>query len=262
MSWDDIRAGNPVKQTLAAGGSSLGAFVRLGSVEAVEICGHAGCDFVIIDAEHSPIGWERTQAMIIAAEATGTVPILRVSNWTRDLITRGLDAGAHGIMVPQVETGEAAAQAVAATRYGPGGTRGTAGNRRATYGLRMPLAEYIAASNSSTLVVLQIESVAAVENVDAIAGVDGVDALLVGLTDLSVDLDEPGNWDHPTVAAYVDRVIAACEGRGIAFGVPVATSAMARDYLARGARFVAAGDTGLFSQSLTRFLEEVGPSNT
>ncbi len=112
MSWDDIRTGNPVKDKLASGGTSIGSFIRVNSIEIVEICAHAGCEFVIIDTEHSPVGWERTQAMILAAEAAGTVPILRVSNWSRDLVTRGLDSGAHGIMVPQIETAETAAGGV------------------------------------------------------------------------------------------------------------------------------------------------------
>ena len=132
MSWDDLRDGNPLKRTLASGGTVVGSFVRMSSVEVTEICAHAGCDFVIIDMEHAPVTWERAAAMVIAAEAAGTVPILRVSNWSRDLITRALDAGAHGVMLPQIDTAAAARDAVGATRYGPGGTRGTAGNRLST----------------------------------------------------------------------------------------------------------------------------------
>ena len=261
MTWNDIRLGNPVKDSLAAGGTSVGTFMRVNSIEIVEVSAHAGCDFVIIDTEHSPVGWERIQTMIIAAEAAGTVPILRVSNWSRDLITRGLDAGAHGIMVPQVETAEVAAAAVAATRYGPEGTRGTAGNRRATYGLRMPLNEYTDAANASTFVSLQIESVAAVHNVDAIASVPGIDVLLVGLADLSVDLGLSGNWNHPLVMEHVDRIIEACEAHNIAFGVPAPTAELATHYLERGARFIAAGDIGLFAQAMKGFLAEVKSSS-
>ena len=235
--------------------------MRVNSIEMVEICAHAGCEFVIIDAEHSPVGWERTQAMIIAAEAAGTVPILRVSNWSRDLVTRGLDAGAHGVMIPQIETVEAAAAAVAATRYGPDGTRGTAGNRRATYGLRMSLDEYTAAANASTLVSLQIESVEGVENVEEIAAVPGIDVLLVGLADLSVDLGIAGDWNDPLVLGHVDRILAACKANGVAFGVPTPGADLANFYIRRGARFIAAGDMALFANSITRFLEEVRPSS-
>jgi len=260
VSWIDIRDGNPVKEVLAAGGTSIGSFIAANSVEMVEICAHAGSDFVIIDNEHAPAGWQRTQAMLIAAEAAGTVPFLRVSNWSRDLITRGLDSGAHGIMVPQVETAEVAAAAVAATRYGPDGTRGTAGNRRATYGLRMSLREYTEAANASTLVALQIESVTAVDNVDAIAAVAGIDVLFVGLADLSVDLGLTGDWDHPHLVDHVDRIIAACAAHGIAFGVPTPNAELAGHYIERGARFVAALDLPLFARSMHRFFEVTRPS--
>lgn len=260
MGWTDIRDGNPVKDKLAAGGTAIGAFIRTNSLEMVEISAHGGCEFLIIDNEHSPVGWERTQAMMIAAEAAGTVPIIRVPNWSRDLITRGLDAGAHGVMIPQVETAEAAAAAVAATQYGPHGTRGTAGNRRATYGLKMPLNAYTEASNRSTLVILQIESVRAVQNVEAIAATDGVDALLVGLADLSVDLGLDGAWHHTTVLEHVQRILDACDANGIAFGVPATGAEMAADYIRKGTRLIAVGDVPLYAASVKSFFEEVHSS--
>ena len=261
MGWQDLRAGNPVKDGLEAGGTVFGSFVRMSSVEVTEACAHAGCDFVIIDTEHAPATWAQQSAMIIAAEAAGTVPILRVSNSSRDLITRGLDAGAHGIMVPQIETTDAAAAAVAATRYGPDGTRGVATNRRSGYGLKMSYPEYLEASNRSTLVVLQIESRAAVEQVDAIAALPGIDCLFVGLADLSVDLDVPGAWDDPTLATHVERIITACRRNEIAFGLPVPTSEIALRWMERGARFIATGDIGIFATAMRSFLEEVRSSS-
>jgi len=260
MGWTDIRDGNPVKDKLGAGGTTIGAFIRTSSIEIVEISAHAGCEFLIIDTEHSPVGWERVQAMIIAAEAAGAVPILRVPNWTRDLISRGLDAGAHGIMIPQVETAAAAAEAVAATRYGPHGTRGTAGNRRATYGLRMPLSAYTEAANRTTLVVIQIESVAGVANAMEIAAVDGIDVILVGLADLSVDLGLDGAWHHQTVLDEVQKIIDACHANGVAFGIPATDAEMSADYIRKGTRFIAVGDIPVYAKALKGFLEEVHSS--
>ena len=226
-------------------------------MEATETCAHAGCDFVIIDAEHSPVSWQQQAAMIIAAEAAGSVPVLRVSNWSRDLISRGLDAGAHGVMIPQVETVEAAQSAVAATVYGPGGTRGVAGNRRSGFGLKIPYPEFVEASNRSTLVMLQIESVAAVERVDEIAAVPGIDSLVVGLADLSADLAVPGDWDNPTLIEHVSQIITACEVNGVAFGVPVPNQAQAARWMDRGARVIAVSDIGMLAQGLQSLLREV-----
>ncbi len=261
MSWDDLRTGNPLKRSLGAGETVVGSFVRMSAVESAEICAHAGCDFVIVDMEHAAVSWERAAAMVVAAEAAGTVPILRVSNWSRDLITRALDAGAHGVMVPQVETAAAARDAVAATRYGPGGTRGTAGNRRSGYGLRIPVAEYVKTANEATFVAVQVESVAAVENVEQIAAVEGLDCVFLGLTDLSVDLDVPGDWWHPSLVAHVDRVMEACATNDVAFGIPTPGLDLAREYVSRGARFIAAGDTGLFARAMQAFVEGVRSSS-
>jgi len=259
MAVSDIRDGNPVKERLASGETVVGCFARMGS-EVVEIAAFAGCDFVIVDNEHSPLGWERTAAMLLAAESAGTVPLLRVPNSSRDLITRALDSGAHGVMVPQVETADTAAAVVAATIYGPGGVRGTAGNRRTGFGLRIPLQEYVDAANRSTLVVVQVESVAAVDHAAQIAAVPGIDCVFIGLSDLSVDLDLAGQWDHPVVAEHVDNVLAACTASGVAVGVPVVTSAMGREYMKLGARFIATGDVTVFGRAMQAFVEGVKPS--
>jgi len=261
MSWADLRNGNPVKDTLQRGGTVVGSFVRMSSVEVAEVCAHAGCDFVIIDMEHAPVTWERAAAMVTAAEAAGTVPLLRVSTWSRDLITRALDAGAHGLMIPQVETAAVTRSIVAATRYGRGGTRGTASNRRSGFGMRIPLDEYVAVANRSVFVSVQVESVAAVSNVEEIAAVEGLDCVFVGLSDLSVDLGVPGDWLHPRLVEHVERVIAACEVGGVAFGLPTPSIEFARDYVDRGARFIATGDVGILAGAMQEFVREVRPSS-
>lgn len=261
MGWEDVRDGNRLKHALAGGQTVVGAFVRMSAVEAAEVCAHAGCDFVITDAEHAAVSWSQAMAMMIATEAAGSVPIMRVSNWSRDLITRALDAGAHGVMVPQVETAEVAAAAVAATRYGPGGTRGTAGSRRNGFGLRMAYGEYVEAANAATAVILQVESMAAVENVDAIAAVPGIDCLFIGLTDLSVDLGVAGQYDAPEVDAAVDRVLSAGVANGVAIGVPTTSVEMAHGYLARGVRLVATGDSGLLGKAVRAYVEGVRSSS-
>lgn len=250
-----------MKERLADGEVVVGVFTRMPSVEAVEIAAHAGCDFVIIDNEHTPVGWDRTQALLLAAEAAGTVPVLRVPNFNRDNITRGLDSGAHGVMVPQVESAEVARSCVAATVYGPGGTRGAATSRGSGWGARMPFAEYTEAANRATLVIIQVETAAGVAAVDAIAAVPGIDCVFIGLSDLAVDLGVAGQLDAGSVAEAVDRVIAACQANGVAIGVPVVDAEMAARLHARGARFLAAGDAGLFGRAVTSFVREVRPSS-
>ena len=260
VGFVDIRDGNPLKTTLARGGTAVGMFLRLPGLELAELCGHAGCDFLLIDMEHSTITWEQASAMVVAAESAGTVPVLRLSNPARDLITRALDIGAHGIMVAQVDSPDVARAVVAATRYGSGGTRGTAGSRRSGFGLKIPLGEFTEAANRATFVSVQIESIQAVREARAIAAVPGIDCMLAGLSDLTVDLGVSGQWDHPSVVAHAMEIQAACEAHGIAFGVPAPDLDFAAAYLARGARLIAAGDVGLFGRAIRSFVEGVRTS--
>lgn len=260
MGFVDIRDGNPLKRTLSGGGVAVGMFLRLPGMELAELCAHAGSDFVLLDMEHSTITWEQAAAMALAAESAGAVPVLRLSNPARDLITRALDVGAHGVMVAQVETAETARAVVAATRYGSGGTRGTAGSRRSGFGLRMPLGEFTEAANRATFVSVQIESVEAVRNAGSIASVPGVDCILAGLSDLTVDLGVSGEWDHPSVVSCAMEIKAACDDNGVAFGVPAPDIGFATRYLDRGARLIVTGDVGLFGRAMRSFVEGVRQS--
>ncbi|MBS1879477.1 MAG: hypothetical protein JST31_08190, partial [Actinobacteria bacterium] len=110
---------NSTKAKLRNGETVLGTFVFLGDPAVVEIAALAGFDFVIIDSEHAPRGPEAIEGMIRAAEARGITPIVRVSRTDEKEILRALESGAQGIIVPQLESGEQAAEAVAATRYPP-----------------------------------------------------------------------------------------------------------------------------------------------
>jgi 2-keto-3-deoxy-L-rhamnonate aldolase RhmA len=260
MEWHDVRSGNEVKRRLQSGGPVAGAFVRIPAVEIVEMLAHGGSDFVILDTEHTPVGWETVAAMVLAADASGTVPILRVPSGSRDIISRALDTGAHGVMVPQVEDAATAAVAVTATRYGPGGSRGAAGTRRMGYGMKMGYPEYVAAANDSVLTLLQIETQAGVDSIESIVAVGGIDCIFVGLTDLSVGLGHPGEYHHPDVETAVERVLSVCNEARIPVGVPASSVAMAAEYVARGVRLVAGSDMGMFGPAARGFLEGVRAS--
>jgi 2-keto-3-deoxy-L-rhamnonate aldolase RhmA len=257
MGWHDLREGNPVKAALAAGMTAIGTFIQMPTIGTVEICAHAGCDFLIIDTEHTAVDWEGTSAMVVAAEAAGTTSIVRLPTWGRERITRALDIGADGVMIPQVEDGSVTREVVAATRYGPTGTRGAATNRNSGFGMKMPFSEYIEAANRSVLVIVQIESVEGVKKANEIASVDGVDCIFVGLSDLSVRLGVPGDMEAPALLGAVDAVRMACDRHGRALGVPVGSAAMALAFRERGARLFATGDLGVLAKGMRQFIEEV-----
>ena len=257
MGWRDIRDGNPVKEALGAGRSVVGCFLRSPSIEIAEVCAHAGCQFVLIDLEHSSTSWDRLGVMIVAVEAAGSTPIVRVSNPARDVVSRALDLGAHGVMVAQVDSAETAEAVVAATRYGPDGTRGVAGGRGSGWGLRMSMADFQAAANDATFVSVQVETRLAVERVAEIAAVDGLDCIFVGTSDLTTDLGVPGSYDHPEVSQALDRVHEHCDSVGVAVGYPAGTVEDAAAYRKRGARLIACSDTGILAQAMSSFTKEV-----
>ena len=211
MTWSDIRTATALKEKFANQSTVVGCFVMVSGAQTVEMCGLAGCDFVFIDTEHTPVGWEQISAMVVSALYTGMTPIIRTTSGNRELVTRAFDSGARGIMVPQINNREEAATAVRGCYYPPLGNRGVAGTRNFGFGLTMSLDEYIPAANKNAICIIQIESREAVKNVESIAEVPGIDCLFVGLTDLSVDLGVPGQMTHPDVEDALDKVIAAAK---------------------------------------------------
>ena len=121
MRDSDLRA------RMERGETVYGVFLNSGSPVLAEVIGLAGFDFVLIDSEHGPTGPVENQAIIQAAEYRGTVPLVRVPNSASDTILKMLDVGAHGILVPRVNTPQEAARAAQAARYYPEGTRGEIG---------------------------------------------------------------------------------------------------------------------------------------
>lgn len=254
MTFPDIRTDRRFKDKLIADELTVGTFIQVGGPEVVEICGAVGLDFVILDTEHTPVGWERLSAMCLSALYSGTFPLLRIGTTQQALVTRALDAGARGVVFPQVQSAEEATVAARACRYPPDGTRGAAGSRNMGWGVTMTLADYIPEANSGVVCVIQIESRAGVDQVDAIAAVTGVDSLFVGLSDLSVDLGCPAQYAHPDVEAALDRVLAAGRDHGVAVGIPIADLSRAADYRRRGVSFFTTNDRGIVANGMASFL--------
>lgn len=257
MGWIDIRDGNQLKERLRRGETVLGCFQRVPAPQVTEVCAAAGFDFVVVDTEHTPVSTERVADLVRAAEAAGIPALVRVGSHDPAAIAPLLEAGPAGLHVPQVPSAAAAAAVVRATRYPPHGSRGLASPRQAGYGTRMSLAEYVRASEEAVLLVVQVENLAALEEVEAIAAVPGVDALFVGLTDLSQDFGVPGEYGHPKLREAVDRVLRAGEAQGKPVGVPVSGPAMAEEYRARGARYLAANDIRLLLESSQALVERL-----
>jgi 2-dehydro-3-deoxyglucarate aldolase len=173
-----------------------------------------------------------------------TACIVRVPEAAEVPIKKILDLGAHGIIVPQVNTPEQAANVVRWARYPPEGARG--GGLARAHGYGVSFREYVAAANREIAVIVQAEHARAVENIEAIVRVPGVDAVLLGPYDLSASLGRMGEIDHPDVVAAIARVTDVCTDAGMPLGYFGVTAAAVRPYAARGYTLLVAGVDTLY----------------
>ncbi len=189
---------NRTRLALAEGRSVYGLLNAVPTPWMVEMIGYAGYDFVILDTEHMSTNPESLEHMIRAAECASVTPLVRVPGADYASITRALDSGAQGIVVPSVRTPEEAHAAVRMARYAPQGQRGITGGRTTGFGT-LKLKDYLQQANREILVVLMIEDEEGLKNRDAILSVPGVDWVLPGAVDLSQSLGCPGDPFHPSV---------------------------------------------------------------
>jgi 2-dehydro-3-deoxyglucarate aldolase/4-hydroxy-2-oxoheptanedioate aldolase len=226
-------------ELMGSGRPALGTFVNLGSPLAVEACALGGVDWVLIDLEHGGAGEEALLPQILAAEARGVAPLVRVETADRIRAGRVLDVGALGVMFPRIDTAQQATDAITHLRYPPQGDRGVATyNRACGFGLDIGALDR---ANDEILGIIQIESPEAVANAAAIAAVPGVDVLFVGPRDLSHAMGIPGQVGHPDFLAALGQVLDAARDAGIAAGTLAATPASAAGYVAAGFTFVGVG---------------------
>ena len=240
----------------------LGLWASAGSPQVTELVSLVpGLSWLVIDMEHAPNTLPSVLAQLQAAQASGTEAVVRVPCATDPVIVKQvLDLGVRSIMFPAVESAAEAAAAVASTRYPPRGCRGVMTTARMSgYAVEAgALREYYERSEREMCVVVQVESLAAVEAIPEMAAVDGVDAIFLGPSDLAASMGHLGNPAHPDVGAAMARAFALCSDAGIASGSISADEGMCRSMVEQGATFVAVGtDLSVLGTGLRRVLEGV-----
>ena len=243
-----------LKKRLQAGETTVGSWLSFADVNVAEIVAGTGFDWVLIDAEHGPFDLGGLQTVLAAFNGSRSVPIVRVA-WNDPVrIKQVLDLGVDGVLVPMVNSAAEAKAAVAACKYPPAGNRGVGPRRASDYGRNTDA--YTAQANDGTIVMLQIEHVDAVARIDAILAVPGIDVICIGPTDLSGTAGVLRQFDHPTVVAAIDKVIARCRAKRlpVCSGVAFPPEIMA-GWVAKGANFVLAmEDSAMFRQGATEAL--------
>jgi len=195
-------------------------------------------DWLCFDLQHGLLTHSHLLALIPAISATDTTPLVRVSANTAAEIGRVLDAGAHGVIVPMVNSAEEAAAASAACRYPPAGRRSCGPLR----GVMLDGVDYLATANDQIACIAMIETQEGLANVEAIARTPGIDGLFIGPMDLCYGLGvTPGDFAHPSFKSAVQAIKDACKAAGCAVGIFGYTPALARDALDDSFVFVSAG---------------------
>ena len=233
---------NPVKAALRAGQPQVGTWLSLGNVYATRLMARVGFPWLTLDIEHSPVDWSDAALVFGALADAGCVPLARVPRGDHDLIKRVLDAGAHGIVVPMVDTVEQAKAAIAAAKYPPVGDRSVGGGLHAI-NFDAAAGDYYEQANDNILVVLQTESPQGVENAPEIYSLPGVDAIFVGPNDLRFQMrDDDGTFPTPEEhEAMMQRVLATGKDVGTPVGLHVQTAEDVQRRIGEGWQFIAIG---------------------
>jgi 2-dehydro-3-deoxyglucarate aldolase/4-hydroxy-2-oxoheptanedioate aldolase len=236
----------------------LGTWVKIPSLETIELLGHAGFDFVVIDMEHAPYSLDLAYRLIFAAQAVGMAALVRLPDHSGSSIQPLLDGGTDGLLVPRV-TGLDVADAITRKMvFSPRGERGLGLTSRAgRWGLGQ-MSDYLARGDEQCLRMIQLEDWDMLEAAANFAALEHVGGIFIGHGDLFLSSGMPAG--DPAVRDLTARVLAATNEAGIASGVAVPTPAEAREYLAMGFSMVmVSNDATLFGRAAADAVEAVRP---
>jgi len=231
---------NRTKRMLKEGKTVIGTMVSdVRSPSIAQMLATSGFDFFILDTEHGPFSIETVQDMALAARGAGINLFVRVpTRFGHHNLSRPLDAGAEGLLVPQVETAEEVRNIVRATRYYPLGKRGMALRRVPNDYARGNSRELAQSANNEVFIILQIESKVAIDNLEELISIEGIDAVLIGPNDLSQDLGVPGELSHPIVQEHIEKLAEKCNRINFPWGVHLESPSMLIPWIEKGMRFV------------------------
>jgi 2-keto-3-deoxy-L-rhamnonate aldolase RhmA len=216
-----------------------------------------GLDFVIFDMEHGRCDLSLLAEMVASCRGSDIVPIARVPDLAYAPLSRALDVGARGIMVPRVESREQAEDIVSQLKYAPQGRRGVAlGIAHDLY--RAGSSDFFASTNEEIAVILLLETEKAFQNLEEIISVPGVDVAWIGHYDLTVSMGFPAQFEHPRFLAAMDELVSVCNRYGVAPGFLPPSPASAVHWINKGFRAISLGsDIGVFLDGVRRFREHV-----
>lgn len=248
----DIRK-NKIKAYFQERKSTFGIWNAIPDTYAAEICGGAGFDWVVVDAEHAPYDLSTILSSIQALSSHDTGIMVRTPSQDPIYIKKLLDFGVQSFLIPLVETKEQAELLVRAIHYPPKGIRGVgAAESRAAQWSRVK--DYYKKVPDELCLMVQVESKTALENLEEICQVDGIDGVFVGPADLAATMDMLGQSTHEDVRKEVRRSLSIITKARKVAGTLALKDEVIQEYLTAGATFIG---IGIDSDLLARQSEEV-----
>ncbi|MFK7917358.1 MAG: HpcH/HpaI aldolase/citrate lyase family protein [Ilumatobacter sp.] len=228
------------------GSPTFGTWVKLPTLETMEMLSHAGFDFVVIDLEHSPLTLESTYRLIVAAQSFGMTAFVRVPDRSGNYIQRVLDSGADGILVPQVTSVEQAEQAISQMTFSPTGVRGMGITSRAgRWGL---LGSGYRATGERVVKAIQIEDRNVLEHIEPLLDVAGLSAAFIGMGDLTMSSGLSAS--SPELSGAVEHLIEQCQRRSLPLGTAVGNADQAAKATDQGYSFImVSNDATMFAKA-------------
>lgn len=209
---------NTLREKMLRGEKTVGTFFELGSATAAECLGLSGLDYIIIDTEHGAFDPLAALDFIRAAKLYNVTPLARVPELSRPAVLKLLDAGAMGLIIPNVNSLEEAQQIVSWGKYAPLGSRGVAPSAGTDFWMadyaRQGLDHYFEVSNRETMLIPQCETAGCLEDIERIAALPGIDGIFVGPFDLSTAMGIPGQFDKPEFQDALRHVRSVCAAAG------------------------------------------------
>jgi len=239
--------GAEFKKQLRAGTPKLGLFLNSHSPTVAEQLAHSGYDWLLVDSQHGPMGYEKLSAMISGISNGGAKSLVRVGGYSdRPGIQQSLDIGADGILVPYINTADEARQAVSCARYPTAGTRSVYFPQRSMN--KEGLLGYAGAANNNVVVALQVETADCIKNIDEIAAVPGVDILFLGQNDLCMSMglyekyEFPHMYTSPELAAATEKLVNAARKNNVILGLFLFGTSRVGEFLDKGFSFISIGN--------------------
>ncbi len=244
-------APNRTRRALAEGRAVLGTMVaEIRQPAIMQLLVNGGFDFAIIDNEHGPFNIETIADLSRTAVALGITPIVRVPDIAYPYIAQALDAGAQGIMAPRIYTAAQTKQVVDTVKYPPVGQRGSAMNRGQTTFRGGNVIEMMEEANQESLVIIQVETAAALESIDEIVSVPGVDVAFIGPNDLSIALGVPGQTTSSVLVDAIERVMDACVRHNVTAAIQMNDMKLALHWAKQGFRMLSySAETSLLTSA-------------